>query len=320
MHKRILDFHRPLLFVLLTTLLFPTIANAADHTAPVGKEQPPAFDRLEDIPPSSDTLGFGYQYTVQAGDDVWLIAVSHGISMEALVEINGLEAPYWIYPGDKLWVPAAPAEIKRAPTPTPTPEPTATPAPQPTPPSAAPQSIEQAPAPASEEAPAEQGEAAQPEATPLPEAASQPITPTEPVAVASAPVAPVLSDPAALILNQMNEKRTAYGLPALTWSAELAAAAQGHAEDCAGRGWGSHTGSDGAHLRTRLARQGYYPSWASENWANARSAQHAFDMWWYEGPGGVHYENIMGRNYTQAGVGIAKGGWGYYYIVDFGAP
>lgn len=316
MHKRILDFHRPLLFVLLTTLLFPTIANAANRTAPVGNEQPPAFDRLDEIPPSSDTLGFGYQYTVEAGDDVWLIAVSHGISMEELVKINGLEDPFWIYPGDKLWIPAAPAEIKRPPEPTPTPAPT----PLPPPPVTAPEAAAQPETQASEQAPAAQTDAPLPEATPAPETGSEAITTTQTVAADLAPVAPVISDAAALIFNQMNAKRTAYGLPALSWSAELAAAAQGHAEDCAGRGWGSHTGSDGAYLRTRLARQGYYPSWASENWANARNAQHAFDMWWYEGPGGVHYENIMGRNYTQAGIGIAKGGWGYYYIVDFGAP
>lgn len=307
MHKRILELHRLLPFVLLTTLVLPTIASAAGNAVPAGKEQPPASERPQDIPRSNATPMFGYVYMVEAGDDIWLIAVSHGLSMEALASTNNLEPPYLLHPGDKLWVPAEPAPIKRTPDPTPTPPP-----PPPAP-------IETATTAAADAQPlASPSEAPPaPETTPEVEAAA---AAAGAVTTGFAARAPVTSDDAALILNLMNEKRTAYGLPALSWSAELTAAAQAHAEDCAWRGWGSHTGSDGARLRTRLARADYYPSWASENWANARGAQHAFDMWWYEGPGGVHYENIMGRNYSQAGVGIAKGGWGYYYVVDFGAP
>lgn len=296
MHKRILELYRLLPFVLLATIVLPTVANAAGLAGPVGKEQPPAFDRPHDIPRTNATPLFGYVYTVEAGDDIWLIAVSHGLSMEALASTNNLEPPYLLHPGDKLWVPAEPAPIQRQPAPTPTP------LPQPTP-----VAVVQAEQPQAQPSSA-------PQATPEAAAAAETVAPD------LAPLAPVIPDDAALIFNLMNEKRTAYGLPALSWSAELAAAAQAHAEDCAWRGWGSHTGSDGARLRTRLARENYYPSWASENWANARGPQHAFDMWWYEGPGGAHYENIMGRNYSQAGVGIAKGGWGYYYVVDFGAP
>jgi uncharacterized protein YkwD len=172
-------------------------------------------------------------------------------------------------------------------------------------------------------APAEAAEVLQVETVPLPEV-SRTITVSDAVVAAEVPAARQASsipDGAQLIFNLMNEKRTAYGLPALTWSDQLAAAAQAHADDCAQRGWGSHVGTDGARLRTRLARVGYYPSWTSENWANAINAEGAFYMWYWEGPGGAHYENIMGRNYTEAGIGIAQSaGWGYYYIVDFGQP
>jgi uncharacterized protein YkwD len=323
MHKRILDFRRLLPFVLLTTLLFPTIATAAGLPGLVGKEQPPAFDRLDDPPISSDIRGFGYLYTVEVGDDVWLLAVSHGLSQETLAEINNLKPPYWIYPGDKLWIPAAPAVIKRAPPPTPTPVAT----PTPTPAAAAP-----ATSPASQEEPVGQPEGEQAgvqalqagEVPPASDEGAGVIIANEAVVVAKAAAAaspaPGPGGDALLMLALMNEKRTARGLPALTWSTALAAAAQAHADDCARRGWGSHVGSDGARLRTRLARVGYYPSWTSENWANAVSAQSAFNMWWWEGPGGPHYENIMGRNYTEAGVGVALSRWGYYYIVDFGQP
>jgi uncharacterized protein YkwD len=323
MHKRILDYHRLLPFVLLTTLLFPTVANAASQARSIGKEQPPAFDGLDYPPASSIILDFGYLYTVEAGDDIWHLAVSHGLSMETLAEANNLKAPYWIYPGDKLWIPAAPALIKRAPPPTPTPVATPTPLPTPQP---APVVPAAPPAEAgTPEEPAKQPEVEQAgEAAPAADAMAHGIITNEAVAVAgvvaAASPAPAIREDALLIFNQMNEKRTARSLPALTWSDQLTAAAQAHAEDCALRGWGSHVGSDGARLRTRLARVGYYPSWTSENWANASGAQNAFNMWWWEGPGGPHYENILGRNYTEAGIGVAQSRWGYYYIVDFGRP
>jgi uncharacterized protein YkwD len=128
-----------------------------------------------------------------------------------------------------------------------------------------------------------------------------------------------ISAEATLIVTLINEKRAGYGLPTLSWSPSLAEAAQAHAIDLAQRGWGSHVGSDGARLRTRLSREGYEAAWTSENWANSRNAQHAFEMWWYEGPGGPHYENIMSWNYGEIGIGVAKGGWGYYVVADFGS-
>ena len=73
------------------------------------------------------------------------------------------------------------------------------------------------------------------------------------------------------ILELINGKRIAQGLAALTWSPELAGAAQAHADDCAQRNQGSHVGSDGAKLAARLARVGYAARTSSENWANAQS-------------------------------------------------
>lgn len=291
MHKRIPLVRLLFLFVLLSTLLHPASANAARGD---GNEQPTASSRPVDIPRTHITPEIGYVYTVVAGDDVWLIAVAHGLQMDALARANKLEPPYLIHPGDKLWVPAARAVVKQPPTPTPRPKVTPTPVPTPEPaPAAAITATVAAPV--------------EPAPTPTP----------EPAAVAAAPG---LSEPAALILSLINERRTAAGLSALTWSAELTVAAQAHAEDCAQRGWGSHVGSDGARLRTRLARANYYGSWVGENWANYYTASQSFEMWYSEGPGGPHYENIMNPYFTEVGIGIAAGGWGYYFITDFGAP
>ena len=134
-----------------------------------------------------------------------------------------------------------------------------------------------------------------------------------------APATPSIASAPQQMLAFMNEQRAAYGLPALAWSPELASAAQAHAEDCAQRNSGSHTGSDGARLRARLQRAGYAAHWVSENWANARSLQQAFTMWWDELPGDdPHRRNILAPQFKEVGIGIAAGGWGAYYVADFG--
>ncbi len=132
-------------------------------------------------------------------------------------------------------------------------------------------------------------------------------------------VAPEPSGWQAEILGLINGKRVAQGLPALNWSVELAAAAQAHTEDCAQRNRGSHVGSDGAKLAARLARVGYAARTSSENWANARSVQHAFGMWWNEPKGrDPHRRNILNPRFTEVGIGVARGSWGYYFVADFG--
>ena len=122
------------------------------------------------------------------------------------------------------------------------------------------------------------------------------------------------------MVNKINEKRAAAGRPLLTWNAQLAAAAQAHADDCAARNRGSHVGSDGSRLVGRLQRIGYPYQWHGENWANARSVDRAMEMWWNEPPGAdPHVQNILAGRATEIGVGVALGAWGYYFIADFGS-
>lgn len=148
---------------------------------------------------------------------------------------------------------------------------------------------------------------------PTPAVAARP--PTAPAALPSA-----LAAWPGELLALMNAQRVAAGLPALVWSPELARAAQAHADDCAQRNWISHVGSDGAVLRTRLARIGYAAAWAGENSANAQTVQQTFTMWWDEPPGAdPHRRNILQPQYREAGIGVAAGGWGYYFIADFGS-
>jgi uncharacterized protein YkwD len=152
---------------------------------------------------------------------------------------------------------------------------------------------------------------------PPPPAAQADVAPQ--AAPASAPL-PEPTEWAALLVRLMNEKRAAAGIAPLAWSAEVAAAAQAHADDCLRRGWGSHEGSDGARIYTRLARAGYNARWAGENWVNTHSPQVAFAFWWNEPPGAApHRSNILNPMYRDVGIGIVKVGWGYYFFVDFGS-
>ena len=353
MHKPPIDLRRLLSLVLLTlTLLAPSRVSAADSAQPADPEQPIPSDQPADIQRVTDIPG--YVYVVEPGDDIWLIAVAHGLDMEALAAENNLEPPYLLQPGDKLWVPAAPATVHHA-----------------GPPArqqaagatyvvqagddvwqisqrfgvdmeelAAANGINppywiqpgdkllipgQSVQPAADQPPAQDPPAAPPpsgqEAVPAAAEQQAPATDSAASSESAAPAAPPsgsLSPDSALIFNNMNEVRAAFGRSPLIWSDTLATAAQAHAEDLARRGWGSHVGSDGAYLRTRYERVGYWATWASENWANARGPQQAFEMWWFEPDWGPHRVNILNANYAEVGIGIAKGGWGYYYIADFG--
>jgi LysM repeat protein len=123
----------------------------------------------------------------------------------------------------------------------------------------------------------------------------------------------------AQLLSLYNQARAAYGRTALAGSGVLQTSAQGHAADCAQRGYGSHTGSDGSTSSQRIARAGYTGNVTGENWAWARSAAEAFDMWFnQETDYGPHRSNILSARYAQVGFGVVASNGGYYFIADFG--
>jgi uncharacterized protein YkwD len=121
------------------------------------------------------------------------------------------------------------------------------------------------------------------------------------------------------ILALHNAQRIAAGLPPLVPSAALQAAAQMHAEDCVARGFGSHVGSDSSSSRMRIARAGYGGTQTGENWAFARSAAVAFQMWFHqESPSGPHRRNIMSADFSEVGFGIAPMRGGFIFIANLG--
>jgi len=124
----------------------------------------------------------------------------------------------------------------------------------------------------------------------------------------------------ARLLALYNQARAANGLPLLAYSSTLEAAAQAHADDCAARGWCSHIGSDGSRVSQRIARAGYAGRFSGENWAWAREADQAFDMWYTQEipTQGPHWKNILSPRYAEVGFGIAAWRGGYFFIANFG--
>jgi uncharacterized protein YkwD len=117
----------------------------------------------------------------------------------------------------------------------------------------------------------------------------------------------------------INEVRAAHGLGPLSYNETLAQAAQAHANDCAQRGWCSHTGSDGADIKTRILRVGYDPASWAECWAQRQTPQGAVDIWMDETPpNDPHRRTLLTTWLTEIGMGVAQTTWGYYFIADFG--
>jgi uncharacterized protein YkwD len=134
----------------------------------------------------------------------------------------------------------------------------------------------------------------------------------------AAPAGPVAGWPGE-VYQQINAIRAAHGLYPLTYSTQLATAAQHHAQDCANRGWCSHTGSDGSSALTRILRAGFPAVGTSECWVQARNPQQAVAWWMNEvPPNDPHRRTLLSTHLTHIGVGVVATGNGYYFVADFG--
>ncbi len=232
------------------------------------------------------------KYTVRPDDTLWDIAANFGLSLNDLLGANPGVDPKRLMVGQQLIIPGITEQVLSV----------VLQGNQPPPADPA-----QAPVPVTEPPPADQPAPTEQPPAPAPEQAAP---------AAPADISPMAQD----MLNRINEKRASKGVPALAWNAQLAAAAQAHAEDCANRNRGSHVGSDGSRLPARLQRVGYPYQWHGENWANARDVARAMEMWWNEPPGAdPHVRNILSGQATEVGVGIARGAWGWYFVTDFGS-
>lgn len=100
--------------------------------------------------------------------------------------------------------------------------------------------------------------------------------------------------------------------PPLELNQNLSRAAQAHAEDMQRRDYFDHRSPEGESVGDRAHAAGYPWNYVGENigW-NYRDVAHVI-RGWRDSPG--HCRNMMNRNYTEMGVGIA----GAYYVQVFG--
>jgi len=133
------------------------------------------------------------------------------------------------------------------------------------------------------------------------------------------------SDPAKLTatLNAVNAYRAQNSLPAYTLNAQLARAAQAHANDMACNKLFVHTGSDKSTPQTRVAASGYVASSVSENVYGSfppLNGQGVVNWWINDRTDLRHNQNLLSSTYTEIGVGYSFFDNFGYYVLVFAKP
>ncbi|NHZ90926.1 CAP domain-containing protein [Massilia sp. CCM 8733] len=91
--------------------------------------------------------------------------------------------------------------------------------------------------------------------------------------------------------------------PPLVWNEELAAAAQGHSADMAGKRYFSHAGKDGRMVDERALAAGYNWRRVGENIAVGQESPDEVVAGWLDSPG--HCANLMDAQLSDMGAGYA---------------
>lgn len=115
----------------------------------------------------------------------------------------------------------------------------------------------------------------------------------------------------------LNQVRAANGAPAAEFSAQLAVAAQAHANDLLSNNMFSHTGSNGSSVGTRARAAGFAWRAIGENIAQGQTSEASVMASWTGSPG--HHANNISRNFNQFGLGKAGSGSQTRWVLVLGA-
>ncbi|MFA6254374.1 MAG: CAP domain-containing protein [Candidatus Paceibacterota bacterium] len=122
----------------------------------------------------------------------------------------------------------------------------------------------------------------------------------------------------ALVVDYANTDRVSEQKPPLQINPLLAQAAQLKAEDMANRSYFSHEGPNGEAPWTWFDKVGYKYVYAGENLALNFYESSEVNQAWMNSP--KHRENILDKNFTDIGIGLANGrfeGRDSVFIVQF---
>ncbi len=108
-----------------------------------------------------------------------------------------------------------------------------------------------------------------------------------------------------VLVDKTNNSRLSNSLPGLEVNPLLSAAAQAKAEDMARKGYFAHTSPEGVTPWYWIEKFGYQYTHAGENLAiNFSDSKDVVDAWMNSLK---HRDNILNGNFTEIGIGLAKG-------------
>lgn len=160
-----------------------------------------------------------------------------------------------------------------------------------------------------------------------PAPAPTPVTPqpSQPTPQPVQPAADFVSAVESEIFRLINIERAANGLAALKVDATLASVARAHSADMAKNNYFSHTNLQGCSSSCRVTNAGYAWSAVGENIykmtgykLSAADTAALMVKGWMQSAG--HRANILNKNYTYHGVGVAQVGTSIYATDDFARP
>ncbi len=120
------------------------------------------------------------------------------------------------------------------------------------------------------------------------------------------------------IFSLVNEFRASVGLPTLTYSNALAAAAQRQANWMASAVKYSHTGDDGSTPKSRATDAGYVGFVVENIVGGTNMTPRQGLIWWQNSP--IHYNTLVTTRYVEAGTGYATNGRQHMYVLVVGRP
>jgi uncharacterized protein YkwD len=123
------------------------------------------------------------------------------------------------------------------------------------------------------------------------------------------------------VINLINQKRAAEGLPGYSNQSQLTSAARTHSDDMACNNFFSHTSPTTGSPFDRITAAGYGYSAAGENIAAGYGSPSALVEGWMSSAG--HRANILSEGFTQIGIGYAYWGesdYGAYWTAVFASP
>lgn len=124
---------------------------------------------------------------------------------------------------------------------------------------------------------------------------------------------PAAADPATQVVDLTNAERRDAGCGSLRTDPQLTAAAQGHSEDMAERGYFDHESRDGRDFVDRARAEGHEQP-GGENIAAGQRTAAAVVAAWMDSPG--HRRNILDCDFSTIGVGYEPRG--HHWVQNFG--